>query len=606
MFRRLRFVYFLPLVVFLFQPLFVASALGQHRQATLAGFAPLFNGQDLSGWCGREHVDPSAYRDLTESERTDRQRRADADLRQHWRVAGGEIINDGHGVFCTTDKDFGDFELLLDWKMISSGTDSGIYLRGSPQVQIWDPKNEEQHKHGAHLGSGGLWNNNPGSPGKDPLVVADRPVGEWNTLRIRLVGDRATIHLNGQLVVDNAKMHNYWDREKKLYSSGPIQLQTHGEEMRFRNIFIRRLDESVSSDDENSEDHLSDYTLAIPGSDVEFEMVAVPAGEFLMGSSPDESGCQDDEAPQVRVKVPAFWMGKYEVTWSEYHEFMKLCNVFDKLNEQGIRQITEENQVDAITAPSKLYDPGYTYETGDDPRQPAVSMSQYAAKQYTKWLSLLTGEFYRLPTEAEWEYACRAGTTTAFSFGNDPKLLPEYAWVYENAEEDYATAKVGQLQPNPWGLHNMHGNVSEWVLDQHDADHYAQFAGQTVDASEIVNWPTKLYPRVLRGGSWYTEEAAECRSATRIKSDDDEWRSNDPQIPQSPWWFASEEGQTVGFRIVRPATSPPRAEWNKFWEADLEQIQNHVDRRIDKEGRGERGIVDSQLPQAIEQLDASK
>lgn len=277
MFHRFRLSPFLPSVVLLFLSLFLLSAVGKNLQTTPAGFTPLFNGHDLSGWCGREHVDPSAFRDLTEAERAERQRKADADFSEHWRVAEGEIINDGHGVFCTTEEEFGDFELLLDWKMTDSGTDSGIYLRGSPQVQIWDPNNTAQHRQGAHLGSGGLWNNNPGSPGKDPLVVADRPVGEWNTLRIRLVGDRATVHLNGRLVVDNVVMHNYWDREKKLYSRGPIQLQTHGGEMRFRNIFVRRLDESASNDGGDSKDALSDLICTIPGSNVVFGRVAVPA-----------------------------------------------------------------------------------------------------------------------------------------------------------------------------------------------------------------------------------------------------------------------------------------------------------------------------------------
>ena len=603
--NRFRIPQLLPSIVLPLLLLFPASALGENLPVPPDGFTLLFNGQNLSGWCGREQVDPAEFQGLKEAERANRQRKADASLREHWRVADGEIINDGHGVFCTTEEEFGDFELLLDWKMTDSGTDSGIYLRGCPQVQIWDPKNVQQHKHGADLGSGGLWNNNPESPGKDPLVVADRPVGEWNTLKIRLVGDRATVHLNGQLVVDNVVMHNFWDREKKLPNRGPIQLQTHGGEMRFRNIFIRRLNESASHDSGESKDLSSGCTRTIPGSKVEFEMVAIPAGTFHIGSPPDEVGRQDDEGPQVKVNVQPFWIGKYEVTWAEYHQFMKLCSIFDKFNEQGIRQVNDDNRVDAISAPSKLYDPGYTYETGDDPRQPAVSMSQYAAKQYTKWLSLLTGEFYRLPTEAEWEYACRAGTTTAFSFGDDPKLLTEYAWIYENAEDSYATSKVGRLKPNPWGLYDMHGNVSEWVLDQYDADHFAKFADYTVETNEFTNWPTKLYPRVLRGGSWYTEAAADCRSAIRVKSDDDEWRSNDPNVPQSPWWFASEEGQTVGFRIVRPTVPPPRSEQERYWESGLEQIQDHVDRRIDKEGRGERGVVDPQLPEAIKQLEAS-
>jgi hypothetical protein len=267
MFRRFRVRHFLPLATLFSLVLILPAAVAAEPEVP-AGFEPLFNGQDFTGWCGREHVDPSVFRGLPEPERTTRQRKADADFAKHWRVADGEIINDGQGVFCTTKEEFGDFELLLDWKMASSGTDSGIYLRGSPQIQIWDPKDVAQHKHGAQLGSGGLWNNNPGSPGKDPLVVADRPVGKWNSLKIRLVGDRATVHLNGKLVVDDVVMHNYWDRKKKLYERGPIQLQTHGGEMRFRKLFIRRIDKSASKAGGDSGDAFSDYSRTVPGSKV--------------------------------------------------------------------------------------------------------------------------------------------------------------------------------------------------------------------------------------------------------------------------------------------------------------------------------------------------
>ena len=166
---------------------------------------------------------------------------------------------------------------------------------------------------------------------------------------------------------------------------------------------------------------LEPYSQTIPGTQVVFEMLPVPAGKFLLGSPEDEYGRNPDEGPRVEIHLMPFWIGKCEVTWNEYLEFMNLTNVFEKFDDQGIRAVTEANQIDAITSPSKLYEPSFTFETGDDPRQPAVSMSQYAAKQYTKWLSLLTGDFYRLPTEAEWEYACRAGTTTAYYFGDDPK-----------------------------------------------------------------------------------------------------------------------------------------------------------------------------------------
>jgi alpha-L-fucosidase len=232
----------------------IPSAYGQEPSPP-AGFVALFNGRDLSGWSGRPHVNPVEFAALDPAEQKNKQPEWDADFAQHWIVEDGEIVNDGHGIYCTTDKDFGDFELLVDWKMVGAGTDSGIYLRGCPQVQIWDPANESQHKNGSQLGSGGLWNNNPGAPGKDPLVKADKPVGEWNTFRIRVVGDRVTVHLNDKLVVDDAVMHNYWHRDMPLYERGPIQLQTHGGEMRFRNVFVRELGSKQADSEFQNQQH---------------------------------------------------------------------------------------------------------------------------------------------------------------------------------------------------------------------------------------------------------------------------------------------------------------------------------------------------------------
>lgn len=345
------------------------------------------------------------------------------------------------------------------------------------------------------------------------------------------------------------------------------------------------------------------YRQTIPGTDVVFEMVPIPGGRFQMGSPDAEPDRHADEGPQVEIEVAPFWMGKCEVTWAEYKQYMALCNVFEKFNDRGIRQITEANAVDAITAASKLYDPSFTFDSGEDPRLPAVSMSQYAAKQYTKWLSLLTEKFYRLPTEAEWEYACRAGSRSAYSFGDDSAELPRYGWLYDNA--DYETHPVGLKEPNAWGLHDMHGNVWEWVLDQYQADWYSGLQGKTHHALDVVCWPKVLFPRVLRGGS-KEMDAKDCRSASRLASNDDEWRSYDPNMPQSPWWFASDDSQDIGFRIVRPYKSVPREEQSKYWDADLEEIQKSADRRIDEEGRGQRGIVDKNLPAAIEQLNSSK
>lgn len=158
----------------------------------------------------------------------------------HWYIEGDELVNDGHGMYATTEKDYGDFELLVEYKTVPLA-DSGIYLRGVPQVQIWDYTEKAKFKLGADKGSGGLWNNSPGAPGKDPLVLADKPFGEWNAFRIKMVGDKVTIHLNGKLVVDNAKLENYYDRKVSVPEKGPIQLQTHGGEIRWRNIFIKEL-----------------------------------------------------------------------------------------------------------------------------------------------------------------------------------------------------------------------------------------------------------------------------------------------------------------------------------------------------------------------------
>ncbi|MCE9552990.1 MAG: DUF1080 domain-containing protein [Planctomycetes bacterium] len=203
------------------------------------GFMALFNGKDLSGWHGLGHFDPRQLAKMTAEERAKKLAADNTDMRKHWRVEGGEIVSDGHGVFLTTDKDYGDFELKLEWKMVAPGGDSGVYLRGSPQVQIWDPANAREKKNGADKGSGGLWNNNADNPGRFPLVKADRPIGEWNTMAIRMVGPKVTVHLNDKLVVDNAVLDNFWDRKSPMFPTGPIQLQTHGSEMRFRNVFIR-------------------------------------------------------------------------------------------------------------------------------------------------------------------------------------------------------------------------------------------------------------------------------------------------------------------------------------------------------------------------------
>lgn len=170
-----------------------------------------------------------------------------ADVNQHWSVQNGELVNDGFGLYLTSDVDFGDYEMFISYKTVPKA-DSGIYLKGTPQVQIWDSTDEEKFKLGADKGSGGLWNNSEGRPGKNPLVKADRPFGEWNTFRIRQIGARTTVFLNGKLVVDHATLENYFDRKQPLIARGPVQLQTHGGEIRWKNLFVREIPTSEAND----------------------------------------------------------------------------------------------------------------------------------------------------------------------------------------------------------------------------------------------------------------------------------------------------------------------------------------------------------------------
>jgi hypothetical protein len=209
-----------------------------------AGFTSLFNGKDLSGWRGRQQ-DYSPYEEakLSKEALAEKQAAWNADRDAHWTVdtTRGEIVSDGKGVFLATGKDYSDFELYVDWLMVNHNGDSGVYLRGFPQVQVWDPDNPREVKNGADKGSGALWNNNPENPGKWPLVKADHAVGEWNTFHIRMVGSRVSVWLNDKLTVDNQVFDNYFDRAQPVLPRGPIELQTHGSEIRFRNIYVREI-----------------------------------------------------------------------------------------------------------------------------------------------------------------------------------------------------------------------------------------------------------------------------------------------------------------------------------------------------------------------------
>ena len=213
-----------------------------------AGFAPLFNGEDLKGWWGMSTEDPRKLKAMTAEAYRAKVADSMADVHAHWSVEDGVLVNDGAGLFLTTVRDYSDFELLVDYRTVAKA-DSGIYLRGIPQVQIWDTtKAGGKWKIGADKGSGGLWNNSPGAPGKDPLVHADKPFGEWNRFRIVMIGSYVTIHLNDKLVVKDARLENYFDRKIPIPRAGPIQLQTHGGEIRWRRVLIREIAAAEAND----------------------------------------------------------------------------------------------------------------------------------------------------------------------------------------------------------------------------------------------------------------------------------------------------------------------------------------------------------------------
>ena len=204
------------------------------------GFTALFNEKNLSGWWGLKTEDPVKWKAFSADKLAEKKAASLKDIAQHWSVDGEERVNDGHGLYLITQKNYGDFEFLVDYKTVPKA-DSGIYLRGIPQVQIWDSTEEAKFNIGANKGSGGLWNNSKGAPGKDPLVLADKPFGQWNSFRIIMVGERVSVWLNGKLLVDHARMENYFNRKGQIPRTGPIQLQTHGGEIRWRNVFIREI-----------------------------------------------------------------------------------------------------------------------------------------------------------------------------------------------------------------------------------------------------------------------------------------------------------------------------------------------------------------------------
>lgn len=277
------------------------------------------------------------------------------------------------------------------------------------------------------------------------------------------------------------------------------------------------------------------YEQKLPNTTVSFKMVSVPGGKFSIGNS--NPTAERDEAPQKEIELSPFWIAEHEVTFAEWDLYFKDMT------------LPQSKVIDGVTRATPQYI-DLTWGMGRDDDQPTNSMSQQAAMMYCKWLYSKTGFFYRLPTEAEWEYACKAGGTTA----TDLKTSGDLGYSKENSGAKYH--RVKQKKANAWGLYDMLGNLSEWTIDQYDAVYY-----QNINAKDPMTTPGPKYPRTVRGGS-YLDEGTKCTCSNRIPSDAS-WNKRDPQIPKSRWWLT--DGMFVGFRVVRPSKQPTKEEIEAFY-----------------------------------------
>lgn len=305
-----------------------------------------------------------------------------------------------------------------------------------------------------------------------------------------------------------------------------------------------------------TEKGMKEIKILIPGTETEFVLVPIPGGEFMMGSPSGEANRKDDEGPQRKVKIAPFWMGKVEVTWDEFDLF--IFRDEERKYKDFIPTDPKIDKVsDAVARPTQPY-VEMSFGMGKE-GFPAISMTQHAARKYTEWMSAKVGYYFRLPTEAEWEYACRSGTTTAYSWGDDPKMIGEYAWYEDNGNFQYQ--RVGKKLPNPWGLHDMHGNVAEWVLDRYEPNYKSVLK----DLDNPYNRPITLYSRTARGGSW-DHPAAMARSSARIASEED-WKMQDPQLPKSIWFHT--DAQFLGFRMIIPLEVDDVEKMMELWNGGI-------------------------------------
>lgn len=360
------------------------------------------------------------------------------------------------------------------------------------------------------------------------------------------------------------------------------------------------------------------YEQTIPGTSVTFEMLPVPGGVVRLPVS-----AEDGEPAYCDVELPPYWVGRCEVTWAEYREFMKLNDAYAQLQqlanlrkseaapaalESSVslttvldRELIEDIdafEVDAVTAPTALYDPSTTYESGDEPDLPAVTMTPFAARQYTKWLSQLTGQTYRLPSEAEWLHAASAGEPIDFDAEGEADAIDGIAWHTDNA--DYVAHPVGEKAPNAWGLFDTLGNAAELVLDAFYPQGRPELANRRVGPYDAVAWPRDGDVRLAKGG-WFDAEVETVTLADRIVSSDEDWKASDPNLPMSPWWYADYPATGVGFRLVRTLKPLPAELRSRVWDTADADVARAVNERL-REGRGKLGPTGPELPKVLEEL----
>lgn len=298
------------------------------------------------------------------------------------------------------------------------------------------------------------------------------------------------------------------------------------------------------------------YVQSISGSSLEITMVPIPAGTFTMGSVSGDADAKLDESPSRILEIPAFWMADAEITWELYKMYLNRTGQGIPESDSAQSAANTGNTVsinpDAISGATIPY-VDMSLGMGSGPGMPVGNVTRKAAAQFCKWLSAKTGHFYRLPTEAEWEYAARAGSTTPYFYGTDTDRLNDFAWYASNSGGTYHVIKTKQA--NPWGLFDILGNVDEWTMDA-----YAE-KGYPLEIQSYVP-PVKEYPGVLRGGS-YKATAEALRVTARLASNP-VWKQRDPQFPRSKWRFT--DAPFAGFRVVRPVNPPNPAEFESYWD----------------------------------------